>query len=448
MPAKKISFKHNDEQLKKALKSIQAYDLSVRFKEWSEHEQKRIIKLIEHSKLCDMFVELGEDEQLILLKLLSITEQKTLLKTLQTDDLKGFIEEIEDEKVKQDIILLLPPVKAKTIKYLLTYDEDLAASIMTTDYVTAHIHESIKALTNRIVTSSKEQDYIDTIFIVDDDMAFLGSVDLKDLIIARATDTLEDILDEDETYVYEDESIEKAIQTVKDYDRNAIPVVNHKHEILGIITADDIFDEVIESHEDDYQKMALLQDYESSSSSFKRSKQRLPWLMIAVVLNLFIAIFLSIFEATLAQVTAIVLFQPLVLGMAGNIGTQSLAVTILGLHLEELDNKKLPKEHVFRETMVGFLNSLTLGVSAFLMVFIFLSIIPTGAQNAIEMAFVVSLAVFSSMFISAVMGVLIPLTLERLHIDPATASGPIITSINDLVALMIYFGIATIAFMI
>jgi magnesium transporter len=446
--AKKINFKQNDEQLKKTLKSIQAYDLSVSFQDWSKIDQKRIIKLIDYIKLSEIFVELEGQNQLDLLELLTKTEQKTLLNTLKTDDLKAFIEEIKDENAKQNIISLLPPIKAKTIKYLLTYDEDLAASIMTTDFVTAHIHESIKDLTNRLVTTSKEQDYIDTIFIVDDDVAFLGYVDLKDLIIARATDTLEDIIIEDDTYVYEDESIEKAIQTIKDYDRNAIPVVNHKHEILGIITADDIFDEIIESHEDDYQKMALLKDHENRSSSFKRAKQRLPWLMIAVVLNLFIAIFLSIFEATLAQVTAIVLFQPLILGMAGNIGTQSLAVTILGLHLEELDNKKMPKEHVFRETMVGILNSLTLGVSAFVMVFIFLSIIPTGAQNAIEMAFVVSLAVFSSMFISAVMGVLIPLTLERMHVDPATASGPIITTINDLVALMIYFGIATIAFMI
>jgi magnesium transporter len=448
MPTRKINFKYSDDHLKRVLKSIQAYDLSIRFPSWAEVNQKRIISLIEQTKLRDMFVELEVDDQLDMLRLMSKTKQKEFLKIIQTDDLKEFIEEIEDEQEKRDIIALLPAVKAKTIKYLLTYDEDLAASIMSTDFVTAHLSESVKDLTNRIVTTSKEHDYIDTIFIVDDDMAFVGSVDLKDLIIARANETLEDIMIEDETFVYEEESIEKAIQTVKDYDRNAIPVLNHKHEILGIVTADDIFDEIIESHEYDYQKMALLSDHESSSSAIKRSKQRLPWLMIAVVLNLLIASFLSIFEATLAEVTAIVLFQPLILGMAGNIGTQSLAVTILGLHLEELDNKKMPKKHVLKETMIGFLNSLMLGVSSFIMVFLFLSIIPTGTQSAVDMALVVFLAVFSSMFISAIMGVMIPLTLDRMQIDPATASGPIITTVNDLVALLIYFGIATIAFMI
>ncbi|MBE0701488.1 MAG: magnesium transporter, partial [Acholeplasmataceae bacterium] len=314
-------------------------------------------------------------------------------------------------------------------------------------FLTISKETSIKDATAKIIAISKEQDYIDTIFVIDDKM-IVGIIDLKQLIIARSTDHLEDIMVEDFHFIYEDESIEKAIQTIKDYDRNVIPVLSREDHLMGIVTADDIFDEIIESHDEDYHKLALVHDHDIDDSAFKRSSQRLPWLMIAVVLNLLIASFLSIFEATLAEVTALVLFQPLIMGMAGNIGTQSLAVTLLGLHVEELDNKKMPKKYIIKETFVGLFNSLSLGIASFIVAYGFLLLIPTGSQRGFDVAFIVFIAVFASMFISAIMGVLIPLTLNRLKVDPAVASGPIMTTINDVVALVIYFGIATIAFML
>lgn len=444
---RRINFKSSDDHLKKVLNNVLPYDLAVFYPTLNDEKQKRLVNLIDVKKLTDMFPELYQADQLNVLNDLSKTRKKEFYKWLQTDDLKEFIEELNHDQ-QEAIIAELPAVKAKTIRLLLAYDEDLAASIMTTDFMTISKYETIKEATNKIVTQSRNQDYIDTIFVVDDDQKLIGVVDLKQLIIARGGENLEDIMMDPDHAVYEDEPIEKAIQTVRDYDRNVIPVLDHNDYVIGIVTADDIFDEIIESSEFDYQKMALLQDHVSDSTALKRSSQRLPWLMIAVVLNLLIASFLSMFEATLAEVTAIVLFQPLILGMAGNIGTQALAVTILGLHLEEIDNKQMPKKHVLKEMTVGFINSLALGMSSFVVVYVFLNLIPTGQQSAFDMGMVVFFAVFASMFISAIMGVLIPLTLDRLDIDPSTASGPIITTINDLVALLIYFGIATLTFML
>ncbi|PKK94143.1 MAG: magnesium transporter [Tenericutes bacterium HGW-Tenericutes-6] len=445
---KKINFKHSDDAIKKVLKTIFAYDLAILYPSLDDDEKKRIIHLIGLDKLTDMFVELDVDDQCELLDFLEPKRQKSLLKNLESDDLKEFIEDIEDEEKRQHFIQLLPPLKKKTIELLLTYDEDLAASIMTTDFVTVNQSLSIKEATNKVVTTSKDADYIDTIFVVDDKNRMIGAVDLKTLIITRPQSSLDQIMMEDFHFVYEDDSIEKAIETVQDYDRNAIPVLNHEDQVIGIVTADDIFDEIIENAEDDYQRMALLSDHESTSSAFRRTKQRLPWLMIAVFLNLVIASFLSIFEATIEQITVLVLFQPLILGMAGNIGTQSLAVTILGLHLKEFDEKTLPKTHVMKELVIGTINSLLLALASLIFVNVFLGIINyQNTPNAMEIGIIVSIAIFTSMFISALMGVFVPLTLNKFNHDPSAASGPIMTTINDIVALVIYFGIATLVFL-
>jgi magnesium transporter len=444
---KKLNFKSSDELLKKTLKTFFAYDLAVLYPDLHRDEQKRLLSLINLDKLSDMFVELDYEDQIDLLDLLEITRRKSLLKNLESDDLKEFFEELDDD-LKEIYISYLPKIKAKTLHLLLQYDEDLAASIMTTDFILISQNESIKDATNKIITMSKDNDYIDTIYIIDDDKKIVGAIDLRQLIMARPQDRLEDIMLEDLHYVYEDESIEKAIQTVSDYDRNVIPVLDKDDHVIGIVTADDIFDEIIEDTEYDYQKMALLQDHDSQSTAFTRSKQRLPWLMIAVVLNLFIAVFLSIFEATLIEVTALVLFQPLILGMAGNIGTQSLAVTILGLHLKDIEIDKLPKKHVIKEIFVGLMNSFLLGIASFVFATIFLTILPaSSSQLSYQIGFVVFLAVFVSMFISALIGVFVPIILTKFNQDPAAASGPIMTTINDLIALVIYFGVATIAFL-
>lgn len=441
-----LNFKHSDESLKRLFKTMHAYDIALKFPDFDDDEKKRTLGLLDIKKIADVFIELIVEDQLDLIHHLSTNRQKALFRTLESDDLKEFISNLEPDK-QEEIFGLISVVRAKAIRLLLEYEEDSAASIMSTDYLTITEDMTIKEATNKIVTQSTDQDYLDSIYVINSQKKLIGVIDLKDLIIARSNQSLKSIMEDDYHFVYEDDSIESAIQTVKDYDRNAIPVLDHDHHMLGIVTADDIFDEMIEDIEFDYQRLALLDQHESTSSAFKRSRQRLPWLMIAVVLNLLIASFLSIFEATLAEVVALVLFQPLILGMAGNIGTQALAVTILGFHREELDRKKMPKLHIIKEISIGVVNSLIIGVTGFVLVYTFLSIIPTGNQDAIGMAFVVMFAIFFSMTISAAMGALIPVMLNRYNIDPAAASGPIITTINDLVALVIYFGIATIIFL-
>jgi magnesium transporter len=444
--AKRINFKNSDALLDKMFDAIHAYDLSVLYPSLDDIEKRRMITLISNDKFKDMFVELDHDNQLEIINLLSESRQKLLLKNLESDDLKEFIEQLDDET--QKIYLnKLTKVKAKTIELLLQYEEDHAASIMSTDYISLSKDTSIKEATYRVIRDSKENEFIDTIFIIDSDEKLIGKIDIKDLIIAREDQKLEQIMKEDIHFVNESDSIEQAIDMIQNYDKNAIPVLDANDHIIGIITADDIFDELIEDYDDDYQRYALIQDHQSSYTSIQRSKQRLPWLFIAVILNLVTVSLLSLFANTLETVTVLVLFQPMILGMAGNIGTQSLAVTILGINKDSFDQKNKVKAHIFKELGVGILNSLILSILAFVFVYTLLTIIQSNQQRPIEIAQIVFIAIFSSMTVSAMMGTLVPLTLNRFKIDPASASGPLMTTMNDILALVIYFGVATIAFL-
>lgn len=442
--SKKINFKHSDVLLDKMFDAIHGYDLALLYPSLEDIEKKRMIALIKDEKLADMFVELENEYQLDLIHYLSQAKVKKLITNLESDDLKEFLEDLDEESQKQ-YLKYLSKVKAKTIELLLTYQDDHAASIMSTDFMIVGQNMSIKDATNKIVTTSKDQDYIDHIYVTNDDDQWIGTIDIKDLIIARSGQLVKDIMEDEDIFIFEDDSIEKAIDMVQDYDKNAIPVLDHNHHIIGIITADDIFDELIEDYEEDYQKLALINDHTTALTSIQRSKQRLPWLLIAVLLNLVTITILSTFEATLEAVTALVLFQPMILGMAGNIGTQSLAVTILGIHEDDFKNKH--KKHIVKEISVGVFNSSILAIIAYVFVYTLLSIISSSVTNPQSIAQVVGLAIFLAMSISSTMGALVPMTLHKFNIDPASASGPIMTTFNDIIALVLYFGIATMMFL-
>jgi magnesium transporter len=444
--AKRINFKNSDALLDKMFDAIHAYDLSVLYPSLDDIEKRRMITLISNDKFKDMFVELDHDDQVEVINLLPETRQKVILKNLESDDLKEFIEELDQETQKL-YLSKLTKVKAKTIELLLQYGEDFAASMMSTEFISLPKDTPIKDATYRVIRDSKENEFIDTIFITDETQKLIGKIDIKDLIIAREDQKLEQIMKKDFHFVNEKDSIEQAIDMIQDYDKNAIAVLDINSQIIGIITADDIFDELIEDIDDDYQRYALIQDHQSSYTSIQRSKQRLPWLFIAVILNLVTVSLLSLFANTLETVTVLVLFQPMILGMAGNIGTQSLAVTILGISKDTFDKKSKVKAHIIKELSVGILNSLILSILAFIFVFTLLTVINSNQQKPIEIAQIVFIAIFSSMTVSAMMGTLVPLILNKFKIDPASASGPLMTTMNDILALMIYFGVATIAFL-
>ncbi|MDR2821996.1 MAG: magnesium transporter [Acholeplasmatales bacterium] len=440
---KQINFHLTDTQLRKILSTIHAYDLSIYFEEFDRDEKIRIISLLDKEKLNQLFIVL--EDKIGLLDIIDDELKSKILNSLEKDELKFFISNEDPDLDKYYIYLT--SINKKIIKSLLEYDADVAASIMTTDFLTIDISSSVTNATSAVIKKSKPNDYIDSIFALDSEDNYLGIINIKDLIILRKEESLLSIVDKDYPVIDDTVSIEGAITLVEDYDLKVLPVVKDK-KIIGIITASDIYEELIESHEEDYEKLASIGDHKKEDSVITRVFNRLPWLLVSVVLNLIIAFFLSIFEDTLTTVIALALFQPMLLGMAGNISTQSLAVTILNLHEKEMKDINMPKKHLLNEFLIGVLNSIILSLLAFGFVFTLLSFTKFGNKEPIYVAFVVASSMFISLFVSAFIGAGIPMFFKKIGIDPAAASGPIMTTINDLFSLFVYFGFATIVFIL
>ena len=295
-----------------------------------------------------------------------------------------------------------------------------------------------------VIKESTEKDEIGAIFVNDEENKFVGGIELKDLIIARGNTIIKNIVNESYPYAFEDDSVESALRKIRDYDIQVLPVLNSDYILIGVITAEDALEFMEEEHIDRVEKLVSIESHDELSNPFKRSMNRLPWLLISVVLNIIIASFLTVFSKTIDQNVALVLFQPMILGMAGNIGTQSIAVTILGINQDIIE----PKKHILREIKVASINSLLSGIIGVIIVYLFLIILPNSYDDIHVIALIVGLSLMLSMFISALIGVLIPFGLRKVGVDEKAASGPIISTVNDFSALGIYFLIATFLLML
>jgi magnesium transporter len=437
----------NDNQLKKELSKMHPYDIAKIIAEAKSDTQMRIIKLMSLHKRVEVFLELPEEISRNYFNLLNENQKKSLLNEFEMDDLKYFITTFEED-YQTYLISLLSKSKQSKLNLLMSYDEKTIASIMNTDFVTINKNLSIKETTAYIINNSKDSDFIDSVYVVDDNNRLIGDIALKDLISARASDNLESITHKINNYLKLEDSINTGVKKFKNYAKSVLPVINNEGVVIGIVTADDVLNTMVLEHEEDIQKMTGVGDYEESSNAFVRAYQRMPWLLISVILNLVIAALLSVFEKTLVEVVALIMFQPMILGMAGNIGTQSVAVTILKLGQDELGHKNDEKKHILKEIGIGILNSIAIGIVGFFLSYAILSFVNMGIQSPLSLALTIGISLLGGMFVSSAAGVFIPIILEKMKVDPAIASGPIISTLNDLFALLIYFGIATLIFLL
>lgn len=435
----------NDDKLKKLLAKMHALDIANIIKQASPDLQMRIINLMSLAKTNDVFMELPKELTRNYFNMLTENQKRVFLNEFEMDELKVFINTF-DEVYQEYLIKLLSQRKQKTLKLLMGFDSENIASIMTTEFVTIDINQTIKEATSHVVTTSAKSDYIDSIFVLSNN-ELIGSILLKDLISARPNDKLADLVFTTNEFLTINDSVYQGFTKFKNYGLGVLPVLGDNKNIIGIVTADDILDELILGYEDDIEKMQSIGDFDEESSPLKRSKQRMPWLLVSVILNLVIALFLVVFERTIEEVIALILFQPMILGMAGNIGTQAISVTILKLNQDEMVGNYEQKKHVKKELGIGMLNSIAIGIAGMVIAYIVMNILNIGNKEPFDIALTVGLSLFGSMLLSAAFGVFIPIILTKFKVDPAAASGPIISTLNDLFALVVYFGIATLIFM-
>ena len=296
---------------------------------------------------------------------------------------------------------------------------------------------------HELIKQAGENDNISTIYVVEENERFCGAIDLKDLIIARENDDLDDLITYSYPYLIDHDKISDCIEKIKDYAEDSLPVLNDEKKIIGIITAQDVIEAVDDEMGDDYAKLAgLTAEEDLKETTGESMKKRMPWLIILLFLGMFISTVVGTFEDVVAVLPIVICFQSLILDMAGNVGTQSLAVTIRVLMDEKLGLKE-KITLVIKEMRVGLCNGLCLGTMAFVFLGLYINCFKGyGMGQAFLISGCVGISLVVAMVISSLVGTLVPLFFHKIKVDPAVASGPLITTVNDLVAVVTYYGLS------
>lgn len=426
------------EELIEKISDYHMGDIADAFEKMTPEERKSLYPVLGVEMVAEIFSYIEDSEEYI--KEINSDKVANLISEMDSDDAVDILEKLSDTDRKR-IVALLDNDAKQDVSMILSYEDDEIGSEMTTNYIVVKKNLTIKEATHQLITQAGENDNINTIYVVDDKDSFYGAIDLKDLIVAREYQSLDELIIKSYPYVKANEKIVDCIEQLKDYAEDSIPVLDDNKHILGVITAHDIVEVVDEELGEDYAKLGgLTAEEDLNETTLQSTKKRLPWLIILLFLGMGVSSVVGMFETVVAVIPIVICFQSLILDMAGNVGTQSLAVTIRVLMDENLkasDKVKL----MFKEVRVGFSNGLLLGTMSFIFVGLYIFLFK---GNTFGYSFLVSgcvgFSLLASMVISSLVGTLVPMFFSKIKVDPAVASGPLITTINDLVAVVTYYG--------
>lgn len=428
--------------LRDKLDDYHAYDIAETFDKLTSFEREKLYRMLDTERLTEILEYLDEEDQAMYLNEMNIKKVISILNEMEADKAADLLKEMDKEK--RDIILeLLEPEVRKNISMIFSYDDDEIGSKMTTNYIEVPRGISVKEAMRRLIQEAPENDNISTIYAQDENNMYYGAISLKDLIIARPDTDLEDIITTSYPYIYANEPIDKVVEELKDYNEDSIPILNNDNLLLGIITAQDLLEVMDEEMGEDYAKLAGLSSEEDLEETlFQSLKKRLPWLITLLFLGLLVSSVVSMFETVVSQLTIVMAFQALILGMAGNAGTQSLGVTIRVLMDDSLTGKQ-KWQLVIKELKVGVVNGLITGFLSFAFLGLYIHFAKGyGWMDAYAISLCIGMAMWLAMIISCITGTTIPLFFKKIGVDPAVASGPLITTVNDMVGVVTYYGLA------
>ena len=434
-----ISSSLSEKELEDRLSDYHDNDIAEILEKLMPQERLRLYRILGVDRTAEIFAYL--DDAGPYMEELSLEKAANVVSHMDSDDAVDVLEDM-DESRKAEIVKRLDHETSEDVKLLWSYDDDEIGSCMTNNFVCISEKLSVREAMSELVRQAGEHDNISTIYVTDEEEKFAGAIDLKDLIIAREKNALEDIISTSYPYVTDHEKIDDCIEQIKDYAEDSIPVLTEDKQLIGVITAQDLVEVVDDAMGEDYAKLAgLTAEEDLEETTTESMKKRLPWLVILLFLGLAVSTVVGVFETVVAVLPIVMCFQSLILDMAGNVGTQSLAVTIRVLMDENLTaGEKVGL--VFKEMKVGFFNGLFLGIMAFIFIGLYIWLLK---GNPVVHAFVISgcvgFSLMAAMVISSLVGTLIPMFFHKIKIDPAVASGPLITTVNDLVAVVIYYGL-------
>jgi magnesium transporter len=441
---KKILGLEDQKIMKAQIFDYHPYEVSETLLELSLEERKRIYKIFTGTEISNIISFLDEEDTLRLFDEMTPKYIISIIQEFEIDDAVEIMQALPDEE-RAGYLKLMDEDHRSNIKELLKYKDDTAGSIMNTEFIEIHESDTVEKAMKKLIDQAVDAESINILYIVDDNDILLGTLSLREMILARKGQIIKNIMNKRIISVKTSMDQEDVADIFKDYDFTSLPVVDTLNRMLGIITIDDIVDIIEEEAVEDYSRLAAISDAEIDADTetvWMSAKKRLPWLLILSILGFLTSTIIAQFADTLAAVPTIALFMPMILGMAGNTGTQSLAVTVRGLNNGEFDDKSSVRKHLLRELGTGLLNGVLIGIILFVVTYIFLTIM--NNPDALKITEVVSLSILASLTFSTLLGALMPIVINSFKIDPAIASGPFVTMINDILALTVYFTLATV----
>lgn len=430
------------EELRDKLDDYHEYDIGAVLPQLTREERIKLVRSLDLPRLADIYEYLDTEDAEDYLEELPDDLAARILSAMEVDDAVDFLKNTVSEKKESWLSHMNIDVRENLTK-LAAYEEDTIASRMTTNFITVQTGSSVPEAMKQVVAQAADHDNISTIYAVNEKGIFAGAFSLKDLIIARKDTPLSDIIVTAYPSVYATEKIADVLSLIENYSEESIPVLSRDNKILGVVTASDVVEVVDDEMGDDYAKLGGLGEEEDLNEPVKESvRKRLPWLILLLFLGMLVSSVVSAYETVVARLTLIMAFQSMILDMSGNVGTQSLAVTIRVLMDENLQSSA--KGKLLRKEMeTGLLNGLILGIIAFAGVGFYIVL---AKHYPLSQAFLVSGCIGASlvlaMFISSMVGTVVPMFFKKIGVDPAVASGPLITTITDLVGVVTYYSLA------
>ena len=427
------------EAIKLQFKELHAADIAEILNELNQDEAKLVYLNLDHEKAADTLSELEDDVRDKLLKVLpSDVIAEKFIKNLESDDAADIIGDLPKHKKAEVLSNIEDIEQADDIIDLLNYDEDTAGGLMAKELIAVNENLTVRRCIIELRAQAEDVKEVYYIYVVDDDNKLMGTLSLKKLLLMSTSHIIKDICNTDVISANTSDDDEEVAQTMKKYNLVALPVVDDIGRLTGRITIDDIVDVITEEAEKDYQMISgLTEDVESSDTVFKLTKARLPWLLIGLVGGIFGAGIIGHFEGDIMKYAGLALFLPLIAAMGGNAGVQSSSIVVQSIAANNNDLDTIWVK-LLKEFGVAIINALILSSLIFSYTYFF--------HESLQLTLSVSIALFSVIIFASIFGTFVPLILDKLKIDPALATGPFITTVNDIMGLLIYLSIARVIF--
>lgn len=423
----------NDKELKHLLKDYHYADIAEILNELELEDALYVIKLLDSETTSDILTELDEDIREKVLQNLSAKEIAEEIEELDTDDAADIIAELPISRQHEVISKIEDEDHKAEIQELLTYDEDTAGGLMAKELVKVYETWTVAGCLRRIRGQAENVTRVHSVYVVDKKNKLIGRLSLKDLITAKSDQKIADIYISSVDFVYVDEDVEEVAKIMAKYDLEAIPVVDRNKTLLGRITIDDVIDVIKEEADKDYQLAAgISQDVEADDSILQLTRARIPWLALGLLGGIGAFLIMEGFQDSFSQYAVLFFFTPLIAAMAGNVGVQSSAIIVQGLANDDV--KGSINSRLIKEMLLAALNGAILALFLFLFVFFY--------NGNIVTAIAISVSLVAVIVVAGLVGTFVPLFLDKRGIDPAIATGPFITTSNDIFGILIYFLIA------